>query len=64
MKDFESLTIGEIMSLTDEQIEQYAPAVGKKAVQSNLVKIELEAGRRIIKSQIMKLKKISQDLQG
>ena len=62
MKDFDTLTIGEIKALTDEQIEQYAPAVGKKSLHKNLAKVELELGRKIIKQQIVKLKKMSEEL--
>ena len=64
MKNFEELTIGEMKALTPEQIEEYAPIVGKKFIEENIEKVALNIGRNIILSQIKKMKEMQEELEG
>ncbi len=66
MKPFAQLTVGEIKAMSDEQIEQYAEAVGTEQLDKADVRklIAVELGRRTIRKHIAALKKLEKDMEG
>lgn len=64
MKPFDNLTVGELKSLTEEEILQYAPGVGMKHIEDNKERLAPVIGERIILGQIDAAKKLQADLEG
>lgn len=61
---FENLTIGEIKALTQEQVDEYAPELGKEYFEKNSEEFYLKIGRRIIADKQAQLRAINKDLTG